>query len=59
MRKVFCDICGKEIKNPDEEGGSVSIYDNEHDDTIIDYDLCNECIEKVKEILQNLKKEEK
>ena len=59
MRQTFCDICGEEIKNTGEEGGEIIIYEEKTGDNTLQYDICDNCIEKVKSIIQTLKKEKK
>lgn len=63
MNKLYCDICNKEIINPTEVG-HLSIVKKmllEAEPRIVkqDIDLCETCINKVWELLEEIKKEKK
>lgn len=54
MEKTFCDKCGLDIT--EKKRYSLSIYDRELDDSVIDEDLCPSCFESVVRVLASLKK---
>jgi hypothetical protein len=57
MEKVFCDICGKEIK-PNDSEFSVSLYkDRPNEDQLVGWDLCVDDKDAVFNALRVLKKQ--
>ena len=54
MQKNYCDLCKKEIKKGAYQ--SISFYKNTSDSPFKDFDLCNECYEKIIKFTKQLKK---
>lgn len=55
MRRIFCDLCGKEIDKPESEIYTISVFIPKNGwcgDS--DLDLCNDCFEGVNKILNGL-----
>jgi len=52
--KMFCDVCGKEIKKEKEDYGEVKIYEYWEGNFARDmeFHLCRDCYEKLKKFLK-------
>lgn len=51
--KKFCDFCGLDITN--ESDFEVEVYDVITEDKIIEKDACENCMEKVKKAIEDIK----
>ena len=58
MDKTYCDVCGRDITD-EAETYSVSIYDNLHEGTSIEGDLCKSCERRVRKSVKDFFAEQK
>lgn len=59
MIRYFCDFCGKELKRDTPEAKGLAVGDK-YGDSIIYYDICKDCLDKIYEIIEGKKlREEK